>query len=166
VRAGDDQIRKDLSPHELSAGIYKYEPTGNDVTFRLEVVESSGRISAESFRFVRGDLPHDKAAVAPLAPSAPPARRTEPKVIHRAPPVIAAGIRPRLTSPVGLDVRVAIDAHGRVTSAAPVVKPRKGLDAYLAGAAVKAARLWRFEPARENGKAVAGVQTLHFVFQQ
>jgi hypothetical protein len=167
VRAGDDQNRIDLSPHDLSAGIYKYEPTGNDVTFRIEVVESSGRISAESFRFVRGDLPN-KAAVTAPAPSAPaaPVRRTEPKVIHRAPPVIAAGIRPRLTNPVALDVRVEIDARGRVTSAAPVVKPHKGLEAYLAGSAVKAARLWRFEPARENGKPVAGAQTLHFVFQQ
>jgi Gram-negative bacterial TonB protein C-terminal len=172
VRAGDDQNRIDLSPHDLSAGIYKYEPSGNDVTFRLEVVESSGRISAESFRFVRGDLPHDAPPVAAHAPKAPPAapstpaRRIEPKVIHRAPPVIAAGVRPRLTSPVALDVRVAIDARGRVTSAAPVVKPRKGLETYLAGTAVKAARLWRFEPARENGKPVAGAQTLHFVFQQ
>ncbi|HEY6577863.1 MAG TPA: energy transducer TonB [Rhizomicrobium sp.] len=173
VRAGDDQNRIDLSPHDLAAGIYKYEPPGNDVTFRLEVVESSGRISAESFRFVRAGLPHDSAASAPPALKAPqrvapaaPARRTEPKVVHRAPPVIASGIRPRLTSPIALDVRVEIDARGRVTSAEPVVKPHKGLDTYLAGTAVKAARLWRFEPARENGKAVAGAQTLHFVFQQ
>ncbi len=172
VRAGDDQNRIDLSPHDLSAGIYKYEPAGNDVTFRLEVVEGSGRVSAESFRFVRSDLPHDKPAVPARAPKAPavapatPVHRIEPKVIHRAPPVIASGVRPRLTTPVALDVRVQIDARGRVTSAAPVVKPHKGLETYLAGTAVKAARLWRFEPARENGKPVAGAQTLHFVFQQ
>lgn len=181
VRAGDDQNRIDLSPHDLSAGIYRYEPAGNDVTFRLEVVESSGRISAESFRFVRADLSHETAAgipalspkstpptppVAPVRHTEPKAIRSEPRVIHRAPPVIAAGVRPRLTTPVALDVRVEIDARGRVTSAAPVVKPRKSLEAYLAGTAVKAARLWRFEPARENGKPVAGTQTLHFVFQQ
>jgi Gram-negative bacterial TonB protein C-terminal len=172
VRAGDDQNRIDLSPHDLAAGIYKYEPAGNDVTFRLEVVESTGHISAESFRFVRADLPHETPAVPARAPKAPsaappaPVHRTEPKVIHRAPPVIAAAVRPRLTNPIALDIRVAIDAHGRVTSAAPVVKPRKGLETYLAGTAVKAARLWRFEPAHENGKPVAGAQTLHFVFQQ
>jgi hypothetical protein len=173
VRAGDDQNRIDLSPHELASGVYKYEPSGDDVTFRLEVVESSGSISAESFRFVRST---PAAAVTPAPKAAAPLlsnpghriepNRTEPKVIHRAPPVIAAGIRPRLTSPLALDVRVQIDARGRVTSAAPVVKPRKGLDTYLAGTAVKASRLWRFEPARENGKPVAGSQTLHFVFQQ
>jgi len=31
---------------------------------------------------------------------------------------------------------------------------------------VKAARLWRFEPATENGKPVPGSQTIHFVFQR
>ena len=85
---------------------------------------------------------------------------------HRAPPVIAAGVRPRITSPVSIDVRVEIDAHGRVTSAAPVTKPHKGIETYLAGTAVKAARLWRFEPARENGKPVVGSETLHFEFQK
>jgi hypothetical protein len=172
VRAGDDQNRIDLSTHDLSAGIYKYEPAGNDITFRLEVVESSGRVSAESFRILRGDLPLEPKVAAPLAPAAatppPPVshHRIEPKVIHRAPPVIAARIQPRLTTPVALDVRVQIDARGHVTSAAPVVKPHKGIETYLAESAVKAARLWRFEPARENGKAVAGAQTLHFVFKQ
>jgi outer membrane biosynthesis protein TonB len=31
---------------------------------------------------------------------------------------------------------------------------------------VQAARLWRFEPARENGKAVEGTQVIHFVFDK
>jgi TonB family protein len=93
-------------------------------------------------------------------------RRTEPKAIHRAPPVIAAGIRPRITGTTAIDVRVHIDERGRVVSAAPVAKPHQGLNAYLADSAVQAARLWRFEPARENGKAVPGTQTIHFVFQK
>ena len=67
-----------------------------------------------------------------------------------------ASVRPRIKGTIPIDVRVHIDDRGRVTSAAPVVKRRTGLDAYLAGRAVEAARLWRFEPARENGKAVAG----------
>jgi hypothetical protein len=173
VRDGDDQNRIDLSPRELAAGVYLYQSAGSDITFRLEVVENSGGISAESFRFVRATAP----SVAPPAPKAAsprttpprearPVRRTEPKAIHRAPPVIAASIRPRITNPIAIDVRVHIDERGRVTSAAPVVKPHQGIDSYLAGTAVKAARLWRFEPARENGKPVAGTETLHFVFQK
>jgi TonB family protein len=63
-------------------------------------------------------------------------------------------------------VRVHIDEQGRVTSATPVVKPQQGLDSYLSKSAVQAAWLWRFEPARENGKAVPGTQTIHFVFRK
>jgi TonB family protein len=61
---------------------------------------------------------------------------------------------------------VQIDVRGRVVSAAPVKKPHGGLDAYLASTAVQAARQWRFEPARENGRAVPGSQTIHFVFER
>ncbi len=169
VRDGDDQNPIDLSPRDLAAGMYMYQPRGNDVTFRLEATDSSGRITAESFRYERNET-----AVTPPAPKPPqaPARavtvihRTEPRAIHRAAPEIASGIRPRITGTIPIDVRVHVDERGRVTSAAPVVKPHPGLDAYLAESAVQAARLWRFEPARENGKAMPGTQTIHFVFQK
>jgi TonB family protein len=74
-------------------------------------------------------------------------------------------IKPRINGTIPIDVRVRIDAEGRVTAAAPVVKQPSGLHAYLAGRAVEAARLWRFEPARENGKPVPGSETIHFVFE-
>lgn len=175
VRDGDDQNRIDLSASDLASGVYRYQPMGHDVTFRLEVTDSSGRISAESFR-----LEQNQATVAPAAPK-PAAQaeptpgprptptvihRTEPKAIHRAPPVIAAGIRPRINGTIPIDVRVHVDERGRVTSAAPVRKPQGGLNTYLADAAVKAARQWRFEPARDNGKPVPGVQVIHFVFER
>ena len=91
---------------------------------------------------------------------------TQPKAIYKAPPVVAAGIRSRIRNTIAIDIRVHIDPHGRVVSAAPVTKQHSGLNQYLAGRAVQAARLWRFEPARENGKAVAGTSTLHFVFEK
>jgi TonB family protein len=170
VRVGDDQNRIDLSPRDLAAGTYTYQSPGNDVTFRLEVTDSAGRISAESFRFERSESAAAPPAAAPKAsePSRPTniIHRTEPRAIHRAPPVIASGIRPRISGTIPIDVRVHVDEHGRVTSAAPVTKPHQGLDAYLADSAVKAARLWRFEPATENGKPVPGSQTIHFVFQR
>ena len=80
--------------------------------------------------------------------------------------MIAAGIRPRIKGTIPIDVRVQIDARGRVVSATPVTKQHSGLNEYLASRAVQAARLWRFEPARENGKAVAGTQIIHFVFEK
>lgn len=168
VRDGDDQKRVDLTPRDLAAGTYTYQPTGNDVTFRLEVADNSGRISAESFRLERNAATAAEPAARPAAETAPPVvvHRTEPKAIHRAPPIIAAGVRPRIAGTIPVDVRVHVDERGRVTSAAPVTKPHQGLDAYLAESAVKAARLWRFEPATENGKPVPGTQTIHFVFQR
>jgi len=142
------------------AGIYKYRPTGNDVTFRLEVVESAGQVSAESFRFVRN------AAV--VTPPAPPPPAT--KVVRRTERRRFTGFRLWLPQASGLASRHNRDRRarayrraGRVTSAVPAVKAHQGLDSYLSASAVQAARLWRFEPARENGKAVPGTQTIHFV---
>ena len=187
VREGDDQTRKELTPQDLALGMYTYQSAGNDLTFRLEVVDSSGRVSAESFRYereVKSTAPAASAPVPARAPAPPPAavatpkparsaparpapaKIIEPKVIHRAPPVVAAGIRPRIQSTVTIDVRVQIDVRGRVVSATPVKKPHAGLEAYLASTAVQAAREWRFDPARENGKAVPGSQTIHFVFER
>jgi hypothetical protein len=162
VREGEDQKRFDLSARDLTSGSYQYSPVAGDVTFRLEVVDKTGRISAESFRLMRAANP---PAPAP-APKAVPSPATQPKAIYRAPPTVAAGIRSRIKGTVSIDVRVQIDARGHVASATPVTRQNSGLDKYLAGRAVQAARLWRFEPARENGKPVAGTQILHFVFDK
>jgi hypothetical protein len=177
VREGDEQTRVELTPSVLALGSYPYKPIGNDVTFRLEVVDHAGLVSAESFRLLRQPPPAQSApapavpAAAPAKPTPPPApaatsRFVPPKATYRAPPVVAAGIRPRIKGTIAIDVRVHIDARGRVSSASPVTKQHSGLEEYLAGRAVQAARLWKFEPARENGAAVAGAQTLHFVFEK
>lgn len=169
VREGEDQNRLDLSPGDLASGMYQYHPTGNDVTFRLEVTENSGHVSAESFRLTRAAAPVSAPAAAPQVPKpSPPAVTTgltEPRAIHRVPPVVPVSIKPRISGAIPIDVRVHIDTNGHVTSAAPVVKQPSGLHAYLAGRAVEAARLWRFEPARANGKPVPGSETIHFVFE-
>ena len=80
--------------------------------------------------------------------------------------MVPASIRPRIHGSIPIDVRVRIDARGRVTSAVPVVKQKAGLNSYLASRAVYAAKLWRFTPARENGKPAPSTQTIHFVFEK
>jgi hypothetical protein len=192
VREGDDQNRIDLAPRNLATGAYDYHPTGNDVTFRLEVADQKGLVSAESFRLMRsadlGSLTpanpsriDAKPPIAPAGPAIPPPKQEEakapplpapaerphivqPRPTYRAPPVVAAGIRPRINGTVPIDVHVQIDEHGRVTSATPVTKLHGGLDEYLAARAVQAAKQWRFEPAKADGKPIAGAQTIHFVF--
>lgn len=170
VREGDDQQRVNLSQQQIAAGAYEYHPVGNDVTFRLEVADKDGRVSAESFRVLQKQIPAPVPPAAPQvahAPAAPAPNEThliQPKPVFRAPPVVAAGIRPRIKGSVPIDVRVHIDEHGKVVSATPVTKLHDGIEEYLGGRAVQAAKQWRFEPARENGKAVQGSQTIHFVF--
>jgi hypothetical protein len=168
VREGDEQKRFDLSTRDLASGSYQYSPVANDVTFRLEVVDKAGRVSAESFRLMRSANPQAPAPAPPAVPSPAggTARITQPKPIYKAPPVIEAGIRSRIKGTISIDVRVQIDVRGHVVSATPVTRQRSGLDRYLAGRAVQAARLWRFEPARMNGKAVAGTQIINFVFDK
>jgi outer membrane biosynthesis protein TonB len=78
--------------------------------------------------------------------------------------MIPASIKPRIKSTIPIDVRVRIDARGHVVSATLPDKHRAGLESYLAERAVEAAKQWKFEPAREDGKAVAGEQTLRFTF--
>src|SRR6185312_4370173 len=161
VREGDEQTRVELAPQDLAKGSFSYKPNGNDVTFRLEVVDHAGQVAAESFRLLRqtAPAPPPPAPSAPAeaaskpAPARPPAqaRFVPPKATYRAPPVVAAGIRPRIKGTIAIDVRVHIDQRGKVTSASPITKQHSGLEEYLAGRAVQAARLWKFEPARENG---------------
>lgn len=165
VRDGE-QSQIDLQPQNIQSGTYLYTPKGRDVTVRLEVVDKSGHLSAESFRLVE----RAPAPVLPVAAPVPlPAEKpaaTAPKAIHRVPPVVPASVRPRIHGSIPLDVRVKIDAHGRVTSAVPVSKPHTGVESFLATRAVYAAKQWRFEPAREDGKAVPGTEIIHFVFDK
>jgi len=65
-----------------------------------------------------------------------------------------------------VDVRVRIDAQGRVVSASPLTKGHSGLETYLAARAVTAAKQWHFEPAREDGKPVVGTEIIHFNFEK
>jgi len=78
VREGDEQKRFDISAQDLASGSYQYSPVANDVTFRLEVVDKAGRVSAESFRLVRAaNQPTPAPAPAPHAP--PSSAITQPK---------------------------------------------------------------------------------------
>jgi hypothetical protein len=165
---GDDQNRIDLSARDLASGSRQYQPSGNDVTFRLEVTDQAGRVSAESFRLVRAvNAPAPSPAPrTALPPVEVPARTVQPRATYRAPAVVAAGVRSRIKGTMPIDVRVQIDTHGHVVSATSITRQHSGLEEYLAARAVQAAKLWRFEPARENGRPVAGTQILHFVFEK
>ena len=171
IHDGEEQNGVDLTSGDLSSGMYEYKPHGNDVTFRLEATGAPetagapGRVSAESFRLVRTAA--EPAATPSAGKAAASASATTPPLaVHRVAPVVAASLRPRIRGKILVDIRVQIDTRGRVTSAVPGSRPRKGIETELTGSAVRASRAWRFDPATSGGKAVAGTQTLHFVFEK
>ena len=95
----------------------------------------------------------------------PDAAYVEPEVLSRVTPDVPEGIRPRITSPLAVDVKVSIDREGRVTRAG-AVQHEDGLVDFLGNRAVAAARQWTFTPARRRGKPVESTRTIHFVFEQ
>jgi len=159
VRDGDDQTPIDLSPTDLQKGSYQLQVKSSDVTVRLEVTDAAGHLSAESFRLKTVDK-------APVEEATPASSRTPPVAIHKEAPVVPSSIRPRIRGRIPVDVRVQIDAQGRVTSASPLTRAHSGLETYLAGRAVAAAKQWRYKPARQNGNAVAGTEIIHFNFEK
>jgi TonB family protein len=109
------------------------------------------------------------AAISPIplpAPRTPPRTETTsgfiaPKATRQAQPVIPPAMRTMVNRNAEVRVKVTIDAAGKVrradivSSTAPV----------LSGSAISAAHLWRFEPARLDGKAVESSVVLTFAFQ-
>lgn len=92
-------------------------------------------------------------------PPAPQPTYVGPRPIKQVTPVTPRGIA--LAGPTQVEVRVAIDAKGKVTKITPV---SVAANLALVGAAVKAAGYWEFDPARENGNAVPSEMTLIFRF--
>ena len=89
-----------------------------------------------------------------------------PAAVHEVRPRIPEGIRSRITSEIDIPVEVQVNEKGRVARASAESRDNDGTRRYLATQSVKAARQWRFAPARTaGGQAVAASKTLHFVFR-
>jgi capsular exopolysaccharide synthesis family protein len=96
----------------------------------------------------------------------PPARAASylgPQVIQQVEPLIPAESRASLASEVQIDVRVGIDAEGIVTHA-EVTSASGARDPSLASAAMRAARQFRFQPARLGDRSVPSGMILSFRF--
>ena len=88
---------------------------------------------------------------------------TPPQAIHQVTPAVPRGVAPEITSEVQVEVELAIDTKGKVSGAR--IKSTRGAAAELLTIeALKAAQLFRFRPAEENGHAVAGVTIVTFRF--
>jgi hypothetical protein len=201
-----------LNPSQIRTGAITFRPSGDDITFRLDLIASNNAVATETFR-VLVESREPKSATAPTAAPVPattapatttakakpaaeppaepeipaekpsskaakkkpaerepeqPAEETsfvDSEVVTRVAPEVPEGIRPRITAPLPIDVRVSINREGKVTKAAPL-QHEDGLVDFLAKRAVAAAQKWTFTPAKRSGKPVDSTRTIHFVFEQ
>jgi len=66
-------------------------------------------------------------------------------------------------SPMEVQVRVHVDAYGKVVQATPVQRTVANYE--FVNSATTAAMTWLFTPAKENGRPVAGEAVLTFKFR-
>lgn len=106
------------------------------------------------------------APAAPANPATVEVAATPPVAVHELQPAVPAGIRARIGGQILMPVKVEINERGRVVRAVAESKGGDGVRRYLADLAQKAAREWRFTPARSSsGAAVPGKRTIQFVFK-
>jgi Gram-negative bacterial TonB protein C-terminal len=169
-----------LTPEQVRAGHYDYQPAASDVLFRLELFGSGLQAAGDSLRLVAA--PSVAAAMPKEAPLPQPEVSAEraagrevpdpsgfivavpPEPLHEVHPEIPPGVRARIHDRVVVPVKVKVTAAGRVASATPA---NSGDDVYqyLAARATQAARQWRFSPARaRNGKPIDASRIVNFVF--
>jgi hypothetical protein len=173
--------RIDLTPQQIRSGRYTYATNKPaNVLFRLQLTADNGQ-AGDSLRVV------SVAAPAAAQASAPPPRQEgadrstaeheipppEPRPANLAVlpeptreihPDIPPGIRARIHERVVIPVEVKVTANGRVTSAS-ARGSGDSLYHYLADRSTRAARQWRFSPARSKaGRPVAASRTVYFVF--
>jgi hypothetical protein len=174
VTDGSAQKQFPLTAAQLRGGKFSYMPSNANVLFRVLVYDADNRASGDSLRAANLHLTEETSTPAPVAAHpAPPSPTTAPDEAapgstpavprREVQPYVPAGIRARVRVRTVVPVKVHIDASGRVTDAA-AKGAGDGLDRYLADQSVAAARRWSFMPAQSNGRAIASVSIVDFVF--
>jgi hypothetical protein len=174
VTDGSAQKQFPLTAAQLRRGKLSYMPSNTHVLFRILVYDADNRASGDSLRVADLNRTGETPAPAPVAahPALPPPTTSPdeaapggtPAVPRReVQPIVPAGIRARVRERTVVPVQLHIDASGRVADAA-AKGAGDGLDRYLADQSVAAARHWFFMPAQSNGRAVASVKIVDFIF--
>ena len=100
----------------------------------------------------------------PVAEPSTSAAYVPPRPLVQTQPALPREIRSMLFGEATVDVKVKTDPTGKVTGVEAVSKPGP-LRPFLERAALDAARLWRFTPARMGDRAVAGETVVQFTFR-
>ena len=104
------------------------------------------------------------------APTIPPAPQQSkailyvaPQIIHRVNPTLSQYARSMFTSEIEVEVIVGIDVQGKVTDARIIsVKGFRAGSAFITDDVLKAARLFRFRPAQQDGRSVPSTLPIFF----
>jgi hypothetical protein len=179
-----------LSSAQVRAGKFSLTAWQPDVGVRLVLYAPDGAAVGDAIRVAflpqsipmpedrQPSVPALSASAAPAAPqrqlpTTPPPQQysaiaVPPSTLREVQPRIPEGIRSRIAAPVIIPVEVKVSDQGRVLRAVAEVAEgdnTDGVHRYLAGQAQKAAREWRFKPARtKSGATIAASKTIQFVF--
>jgi hypothetical protein len=178
VREKDAHREIPLDARQLREGTYTYVPFHGDVELRLILYRKGLGVAGDALRVEAIPEPvpasevltpdaADRSATPQEPPSQPATARavSGPSAVHEVQPPIPEGIRSRITDRIVIPVEVEVSAQGRVTRATPETQAGDGLRRYLGEQAQRAARQWRFTPARtKDGERVAARTTVQFVF--
>jgi protein TonB len=104
----------------------------------------------------------DRPAPPPQAPVAVPRVLSQPVALSKVAPLVPPHLRSVLPGGATVDVQLRLGADGRVLSA--TAAPASGVMAHLSRLAVDAAKRWRFEPAKLDGRPVESDHRLTFRF--
>jgi len=153
-----------LSPEDLASGFMLYVPHNPELLFRLKISGKDGDVE-EQFRILGATVPQVAETKVPeprreriYIPSGP---RSSPEPVRMIAAAWPASV-PRVV-PVQVQVRVWVDANGRVIRTAPA-EPGAARDRFVQSA-MAAARSWSFTPARSARGAVPAETVLTFKFK-
>jgi len=163
ISDGDAPREIELGAAQVGAGRYTYAAERPDVAIKLTLSAGDRTVASESARLT--GPPSVPPSPAPAVASADLHPVAAPTPVHEVQPTVPEGIRSRLNEQVVIGVDVQVSELGRVTRAKAKEVGEDGLRRYLAGLAEKAAREWRFTPARaRDGHAISAVKTIQFEF--
>jgi len=175
IRDGDSEQAIELSAAMVRSGNIVYSPATGRVSSRLTVTgpEGTGGESVVAVIPQAEPLPRPVAAVFTVRPApvvrlgkrAVAAAKPEPPAAEVLPPgqgpARAEAVPARDSRPPGtIEIEVSIDETGTVTDA-ELLTPA-GEDRRFSEAALRAARLWKFEPARPGEAAASARRVLRF----
>jgi TonB family protein len=170
---GDAQHNVDLDPGQIQSGKFSYRPQNGDVKVQMRLytaVPQAGdtlRVKTIPVMAVKHDpSPPPPLAPEPATPALNPKVTVTPAAVYEVQPVVPEGIRSRIGSEVVVPVEVEVNEQGHVIRAVAAGRSTDGVGQYLEEQARKAARKWRFRPARDAaGEPVAANRTIRFVFR-